>query len=294
MSFSEKKCFIVTPIGPDNSNDRRAAEGVIDAVIVPTLVELGFDESNIAVAHRIASAGSINKQVIQHIFKDDLVITNLTNLNPNVMYELAIRHCARKPVIQICEQDTKLPFDIIEERTIFYTNDMLGVVQLKDRLKGMVPVVISDNYPDNPVHRAILSSVISQSTTISDTDKLILDRLEKIESMFSRVDFTQNKPILDRIIERNNKLAKRNTYYLNVRGTKTNQYLQKDVEDIVTEFIKPYSSLFAVKITEKGEKISFDYQILSEEMLDMSSRFDELKEELMGPLLDIKIDDFPF
>lgn len=105
---------------------------------MPTLIDLGFLESNITVAHRMPQPGSINKQVIQRVLYDDLVITNLTGLNPNVMYELAIRHAARKPVVQICEEGTKLPFDIVEERTIFYTDDMMGVTQLQIKLKQTV------------------------------------------------------------------------------------------------------------------------------------------------------------
>lgn len=115
----DKTCFIITPIGDDQSDIRRAADGVIDAVIIPSLMEIGFKEDNIIAAHRMANPGSINKQVITSVLDCDLAIANLTNLNPNVMYELAIRHAVRKPVIQICQKGTRLPFDITEERTIF-------------------------------------------------------------------------------------------------------------------------------------------------------------------------------
>ncbi|MCY9579696.1 hypothetical protein [Paenibacillus alvei] len=185
MDYSNKKCFIVTPIGGDNTDIRRAAEGVIDAVITPLLVELGFKESNITVAHRMPQPGSINKQVIDRVLNDDLVITNLTNLNPNVMYELATRHCARKPVIQICEEGTRLPFDIVEERTIFYKNDMLGVVQLRENLNKMVPLALADHKIDNPIYRVIQTNLIQASETIVDADKLILSRIDQMENMIS-------------------------------------------------------------------------------------------------------------
>lgn len=151
------------------------------------LLEAGFDDKNIAVAHRISTAGSINKQLITRIIEDDLVIANLTDLNPNVMYELAIRHAIRKPVIQICEDGTKLPFDIIDERTIFYTNDMLGVIELRDGLEKYVVEALIDKKPDNPIYRAIESQMIIQqsSTTDIDVNKYLIDRLDTIEKAIS-------------------------------------------------------------------------------------------------------------
>lgn len=128
-----KKCFVVTPIGNDNSSIRRHANGIIDSVIHPVLQSKGYE---VSAAHQISSAGSITKQVIEKILEDDLVVANLTELNANVMYELAIRHCVGKPVISIAEQGTVLPFDVADERTIFYANDMAGVEELKYATKG--------------------------------------------------------------------------------------------------------------------------------------------------------------
>jgi len=45
----------------------------------------------IIVPHEISASGSINKDIITNIYNDELVIANLTGLNPNVMYELSFR-----------------------------------------------------------------------------------------------------------------------------------------------------------------------------------------------------------
>lgn len=133
---ADKTCFIITPIGNSNSAIYRHINGVIRSVIRPCLEKAGF--TKIKAAHEINELGSINTQVITSILDADLVVANLTGTNPNVMYELCLRHAIAKPVIHICEAGTDLPFDIKDSRTIFYRNDMLGVDELKEALETML------------------------------------------------------------------------------------------------------------------------------------------------------------
>ncbi|MDR5045548.1 hypothetical protein FNE59_07595 [Bacillus thuringiensis] len=201
-----KTCFIITPIGDDQSDIRRAADGVIDAVITPELLKIGFSEENIKVAHRMANPGSINQQVIECILESDLAIANLTTLNPNVMYELAIRHAVRKPVIQLIQKGTKkLPFDIIEERTIFYEDDMSGVMELSKDLGAMLPFALEDKEPDNPIYRvAKQKEIMKKITTNEEPMQYIIEQMNSIQSQVSKlaplVNNNKNKYIRNGVV----------------------------------------------------------------------------------------------
>lgn len=154
MSEEQKKCFIITPIGDEGSETFRMAKGVIESVIKPVLERNGFED--IKPAYEILESGMIGIQIVDRIVNDDLVIANLTGNNPNVMYELAIRHAAAKPIIHICEAGTKLPFDIKDNRTIFYKNDMLGTQELMEGLEQFVKTVdYGKEYVDNPIYNGI-------------------------------------------------------------------------------------------------------------------------------------------
>lgn len=179
---SEKNCFVVTPIGNSDSQTRRKAQGILDTVIRPVLIEKGY---KVHVAHEISSLGSITKQVIEHLLKDDLVITNLTELNPNVMYELAVRHAVRKPVVTIAEEGTVLPFDISDERAIFYRNDMAGAFELTPRLKVAIEEATNESVSDNPIYRVANSILINESTEIPSIEKVLMHRLDSLESLIS-------------------------------------------------------------------------------------------------------------
>jgi hypothetical protein len=179
----KKRCFVITPIGEDGSETRRCTDGLMDAVLRPTLAGLGFE---VFVAHEIAKPGSITNQVIEHLLEDEMVVANITGLNPNVMYELAVRHAVRLPVVCVSENTTRPPFDIAEERMIFFVDDMRGVEDLKPRLKSAVEAAVDDKTPDNPIYRAKQTNIMKQAAGSNDVQKFILDRLDQIDAKISK------------------------------------------------------------------------------------------------------------
>lgn len=174
-----KSCFIVTPIGGDATATRRATDGLVAAVFRPVLEAKGFYPLP---AHEIAAPGSITQQVIQHLLDDELVIANLTELNNNVMYELAVRHCVRKPVVVVAHEDTKLPFDITTERTIFFRNDMAGVLDMQKLLSAAIDEALADPEPENPVYRGKMASVIKEIQA-PEPQTAILAELNELKSI---------------------------------------------------------------------------------------------------------------
>lgn len=78
----------------------------------------GLEYDEVVRADKIGSPSSISYDIVNHIIKSDLVIADVSDLNPNVFYELAIRNAIQKPVIVIKAEDQKMPFDIYDKRAI--------------------------------------------------------------------------------------------------------------------------------------------------------------------------------
>lgn len=113
---SQKICFVIAPIGDAGTETRNRSDKILKHVITPAVSECGYEALR---ADNISEPGIITSQVIQHIVDDPLVIADLTDRNPNVFYELAVRHAIRKPLIQLIQKGESIPFDVAGTRTIF-------------------------------------------------------------------------------------------------------------------------------------------------------------------------------
>ena len=95
-----KSCFVVGPIGDDDTEDRIHADWLLEEIIQPVFDEK-FSEYRVERADRITIPGRSDAQVISALLDADLVIADLTTLNPNAFYEIGIRHMTQKPVIHM-------------------------------------------------------------------------------------------------------------------------------------------------------------------------------------------------
>ncbi len=128
----EKTCFVISAIGEENSPTRIHADKALCLIIEPAVKAFGYKAIR---SDKIAKPGNITPDIIQHLLNDELVVADLTGQNPNVFYELAIRHATRKPVISIIQKGEKIPFDVGDFRNIFYE------IESDDDVKNCVETV---------------------------------------------------------------------------------------------------------------------------------------------------------
>ena len=111
----ETTCFYVTPIGEDGSEQRKHADLFLGSLIEPALEQFGL---RVIRADMIDKPGTITRQIIEYLLRSRLVIADLSFHNPNVFYELALRHAVRLPVVQLVRTEDRIPFDLNQIRTI--------------------------------------------------------------------------------------------------------------------------------------------------------------------------------
>jgi hypothetical protein len=116
------ECFYITPIGDEGSEQRQHSDLFMGSFIEPATQEHGL---RLVRADQIGEAGLITAQVIEHIAQSPLVIADLSFHNPNVFYELALRHAVRRPIVQVIRSADRVPFDLQPFRTIVIDNSSI-------------------------------------------------------------------------------------------------------------------------------------------------------------------------
>ena len=153
------ECFVISPIGDEGSSARGRSDVVLSMLVAPAASRLSLD---VIRADRIAEPGSITDQVIRHLIDAELVVADLTDQNPNVFYELAVRQSFGKPVVLVAERGQELPFDLRTERVVFLTLEGPAALASRDfmvdqlegamraALRGHTSPVTRVSYPSAP------------------------------------------------------------------------------------------------------------------------------------------------
>lgn len=162
MAAGDRTCFVIAPIGEDGSDVRKRSDQVLKHVIRPAAEACGY---TVLRADQIAAPGIITSQVIQHVLDDPMVVADLTGHNPNVFYELAVRHAVRRPLVQLIQKGEPIPFDVAATRTVQVDHhDMDSVEEAKAEITRQMQAAEKDAQElDSPISVAIDRQVLQRS-----------------------------------------------------------------------------------------------------------------------------------
>jgi len=129
-------------------------------------------------ADQDSDPGMIGDRVITDIINAELVVADLTNLNPNAFYELGIRHASEKPAIHIARAGIVLPFDNIAHRTIFV--DLADWHSIENSRRALTEMATFIEQPavkvSNPITRA---NAVFRMRKTADSNEQVVEALRE-------------------------------------------------------------------------------------------------------------------
>jgi len=126
------------------------------------------------------SISSVTSQVLHFIQTADIIISNLSSITPNAMYEIGISHALKKPTILLVNNNLQVPFDIGGYRYFTYDSDSLRSNSLIDKLTKTIIDALNhpDNWVPNDKSKEKSEKIKTVFVSYSHRDTIYLDRLK--------------------------------------------------------------------------------------------------------------------
>jgi hypothetical protein len=112
----DRTCFYSSPIGEANSEERQHSDGLMDALVQPS-VEALDPKMGVIRSDRLSSS-PITASVFEHVFRSGLVIADLSFHNPSVLYEVGLRHASGRPCVLISRTNDRIPANLQDVRIV--------------------------------------------------------------------------------------------------------------------------------------------------------------------------------
>lgn len=175
--MDRKQVFVITPIGKKDSEDYKKFDAVLKTMIKPAIDEID-NTLRILRADQISQPGSFIKDILEQLQNSYIVIANLTGLNPNVFYELGVRHSLSNRTIMITEDLSKLPSDLKEYRVIEYSAELTAIESFKEELKKAIKSILENpEKSDNPVQDRLPGIIIKREEQYLEEIALLREKL---------------------------------------------------------------------------------------------------------------------
>ena len=146
--MDKKTCFVVCPIGDDNSETRKRSDIILKHIIKPVCEQFGYEVVRV---DQLKTVDRIDHTIIEYLETAELVIADMTEHNANAFYEFGYRQATNLPLIPMIEESESIPFDVATLRTIKYvTNDLDKVEIIKERLSETVDLLSKEEHIPTP------------------------------------------------------------------------------------------------------------------------------------------------
>lgn len=278
--MEKKKVFVIMPF-----ND--------EFFEVYEMIKMEFSESfEFSNAGDEGNQQNILKDIVQPIYESDVVIADLTGLNPNVMYELGLAHSFNKKTIIITQDElSKLPFDLKQYRAKDYSTHFKKFAELIAYLRVNLNGVIDGSVLySNPVKDFLTTCGIEDAGWFrkeeivleNDSDKGFIDFLADIETSVEKLsaDITEMNSDMREMTAGTDESTKEIERVKKTGGSGTASFVRKQ-----TKKVAGYIEVFAEKLKGHNTTISQLWNEIEKNTLGLLENSFASKAENKEPLV---------
>lgn len=190
-------CFVIMGFGKKldfTTGNTINLDPVYKKVIKPAAEKAGC---YVIRADEIMESSLIDVSMFALIYRADIVIADITTLNPNAMYELGVRHALkRRPTIIVNDENSPIPFDIARNRnfSVEHNTDKLAAKDLSikmNTLSYLISHVLADDVVDSPTY-TFMPALREPQISDEVIEKLIGDLKSREDSIYTLANRAQS------------------------------------------------------------------------------------------------------
>ena len=186
----DNKCFVMMPISEQGDYPEEHFTKIYEQIFKPAIEDAGYQPYRV-------DENAISDHIINKIFSAiqecPMALCDLSNRNPNVLYELGLRQAYDKPVVLVQDEKTDKIFDISGISTVFYKSDRVfeNVIDAREKIKkAIIDTKNGKKISMVKVVNAQIAKIPAENITIEDKMEIILsgisDSLKEIKDMNTR------------------------------------------------------------------------------------------------------------
>ncbi|MGD0996315.1 MAG: hypothetical protein ABR909_12430 [Candidatus Bathyarchaeia archaeon] len=184
MTEDRKKCFVIMPFSKTREEHTEEYWKRHFFSFLKPLIE---EKATLKAYRSEPLRGDIASQIITDLVSADIVVAELTDHNPNVLWELGVRQSFKQCTVTIAEKGTQIPFHFSHKGILFYNGDHLDNKEFEETfIASLTNCIECPNEPDSPVLEAMGGRGTLYSIIHAEENKRKLDAL-KMEIEYNKI-----------------------------------------------------------------------------------------------------------
>lgn len=220
MVEQNKICFVIMPISTPDGYQEGHFDCVYERIFKPAIEQAGFVPCRVDEGH---ASKSITDQIYRNLIQSQMVLCDISANNPNVFYELGVRHGLEEKISLVKDDLSEAPFDIKGIHFDVYSSNMDKHYSHEDDIetirKNLIETYNDETTEIRPIRRTKAALAYegiqiprkANSFEIEMKLSILLEDINTIKLVVSQDAFNELKPYFKRRLnEISETLAKSN------------------------------------------------------------------------------------
>lgn len=182
IQLSNREIFVIMPFSKTETCEKEEWDDIFSNVFTPAIEECKYNCERAK-----STTGNLFISIIKKLRNARIVLADITDQNPNVFYELGVRHSLSKRTIIVSQKTAHIPSDLKGLWTILYGIKPGEVAKFKKDIKRIIAQIEKNpEKSDNPVSDYLKNEHIGVSNYVGR------ENIKKLGALFTELSANIN------------------------------------------------------------------------------------------------------